>query len=138
MISDKSRERNLNLDDFGAGDGGKALGYATLTPPPPPPVHNITQGLDYNTIQDAIDDADPGDVIECDPGTYEEQVVFDLDDLTLRGAGSGSDPGSNTIVKSPVSLTWFFTTSADNYPIIGVDGATGVTIEDLLRNLQAL
>ncbi|RIK59540.1 hypothetical protein DCC62_28655, partial [candidate division KSB1 bacterium] len=36
--------------NFGAADGGLALGYATLTPPAPPRVHNITQGTHYVTI----------------------------------------------------------------------------------------
>ncbi len=73
--------------DFGVADGGKALGYATLTPPPPPPVHNITQGIDYMTIQAGVDAANPGDVIECDAGTYTEYVIINIDDLTIVGAG---------------------------------------------------
>jgi hypothetical protein len=58
--------------------------------------------------------------------------VVTTDGLTLAGAGSGSDPGSNTIIKSPVSLTYFFDSgSADNYPVIGIDGVTGATVQDL-------
>ena len=42
------------------------------------PVHNITkgQGWDYWQIQPAVDDANSGDVIVIDPGTYTENIAF--------------------------------------------------------------
>jgi hypothetical protein len=43
----------------------------------PDRVHNITKGLYYSEIQDAIDDAADGNVIEVAAGTYEEQVVIE-------------------------------------------------------------
>ena len=36
-------------------------------------------------IQDAIDAANPGDVIEIEPGIYHETLTLDVSDLTLRG-----------------------------------------------------
>ena len=36
-------------------------------------------------IQDAIDAANPGDVIEIEPGVYHETLTLDVSDLTLRG-----------------------------------------------------
>ncbi len=39
------------------------------------PVHNVTTGLNYTTIQGAINNASYGDVIVVEPGTYNEDVV---------------------------------------------------------------
>ena len=47
-------------------------------------VHNLTQGTDHSTIQEAIDEADNGDEIEVDPGNYVENVNFRAKDITLR------------------------------------------------------
>ncbi|MFC1800212.1 NosD domain-containing protein, partial [Candidatus Eisenbacteria bacterium] len=103
-------------DDWtGPGDcGGHAWGYDA-----------------FATIQDGIDGVG-GSTVNVAPGLYEEQLVITTSGLTLIGSGSGSDPASNTIVKSPVSLTYFFNNGTnDNYPVIGIDGVTGVTIQDL-------
>jgi parallel beta-helix repeat protein len=59
------------------------------------------------------------------PGTYEEQVEI-TDPTTIVGSGVGT-----TIIKSPVTLTKFFTTSANNYPIIFARDTNGVTVQDL-------
>ncbi len=40
---------------------------------------------DGQSIQDAVNRAAPGDVIEVYPGTYEESVYIDKDRITLRG-----------------------------------------------------
>jgi parallel beta-helix repeat protein len=65
------------------------------------------------------------------PGLYEEQVVIDSDDLNLIGSGSGSNPAVDTIIKSPVSLTYSFNTGLNNFPIIGVHDCLNVSISDL-------
>jgi len=54
------------------------------------PVHNIDTGLDYATIQEAIDAAETadGDTITVDAGTYYENVIVDKM-LTIIGAGQG-------------------------------------------------
>jgi hypothetical protein len=41
------------------------------------------------SIQAAVDDAQPGDTISLAAGTFRENVTITTDDLTLRGAGAG-------------------------------------------------
>ena len=53
------------------------------------PVHNINKGTSYLTIQSAIDDADIGDEIHVDSGTYNENVVVNKQ-LTLLGIDTGA------------------------------------------------
>jgi len=89
------------------------------------PVHNVTQDIYYYTIQSAIDAANPGDQITVAAGTFVEQLEITIP-LTITGAGQGS-----TIVQSPDNLTLFYTTSADNYPIVYLHDVAGVTIEQL-------
>lgn len=51
-------------------------------------VYNQTQGTFYTTIQQAINAANPGDVIQVGPGNYPENVTIDRR-VTLNGSGSG-------------------------------------------------
>jgi parallel beta-helix repeat protein len=44
------------------------------------------------SIQAAIDKAIPGDTIEVMPGSYNEQIIVDVDNLTLRAAGESDQP----------------------------------------------
>ncbi|MFZ5432218.1 MAG: right-handed parallel beta-helix repeat-containing protein [Calditrichota bacterium] len=60
------------------------------------PVHNVTQGIDYMAIQPAIDDADPGDFIQVDPGTYYEHNITINKSLTINGDPGDGTPGPGT------------------------------------------
>ena len=90
---------------------------------------NLTWQYDaFSSIQDGVD-AVSGSTVHVLPGLYEEQVHVTTNDLDILGSGSGSNPAVDSIIQSPASLTWFYMTSAANYPIVGIDGVTGVSIE---------
>jgi len=63
------------------------------------PVHNISQNKSYFAIQDAIDDANSGDTIEVDKGTYYENIVLNgKSSITLQC----SDPSDPAVVAATV------------------------------------
>lgn len=39
----------------------------------------------YDTIQSAVDDANPGDIVLVSPGLYNEKITIETDGITLRG-----------------------------------------------------
>ncbi len=81
-------------------------------------------GGDYTTIQAAVND--PGcTTIQVAAGTYVEQVEI-ARPLVLQGAGA------STVIQSPDTLTKFFTTSKDNYPIVYIHDTEDVTVRDLV------
>lgn len=80
----------------------------------------------HTYIQEAIDAAAASDEIHVADGTYEEQLEIDKD-LTLGGGGGGG----GCIILSPTTLTKYFTTSANNYPIVYIHDADNVSLEDL-------
>src|SRR5918994_896476 len=68
---DDSDDRGAAAADDAAAEGSDG---ATLAVPG-----------DHDTIQDAVDAAEPGDLILVEPGTYEEAVNVETDELTIRG-----------------------------------------------------
>ncbi|MHC4153328.1 MAG: right-handed parallel beta-helix repeat-containing protein [Planctomycetota bacterium] len=64
----------------------------------PFPVHNLDKDKGYLTIQAAVDDADPGDEILADQGTYLENIDFKGKAITLRG----SDPNDWEVVAATI------------------------------------
>jgi nitrous oxidase accessory protein NosD len=63
-------------------------------------VSNITKGLSYDSIQEAIDAADSGDIIELAAGTYAETDTVVIDKpLTLRSAS-----GAAAVIEGEASL----------------------------------
>jgi hypothetical protein len=76
------------------------------------------------TLQSAVDFVSAGDVLKVLPGTYTEQIEI-AKALTLRNAG-----GANPVLQSPVTLTKYFTTSANNFPILYVHDAAPVVVRN--------
>ncbi len=83
----------------------------------------------FDNIGDGLAAVQAGGTVEVGPGTYVEQVHV-TKDVTLNGDGVGS-----SLIHSPASLTSFFTTTNDNYPVVFVDNATvdmtGFTVDGL-------
>jgi hypothetical protein len=94
-------------DDTGDEGGGQQSGGddATLNVPD-----------DYDTIQAAVDAAEPGDLVLIEPGVYEESVSVTTPELTIRGTD-----------RNEVILDGGF--ELDNG--IRVTGAAGVAIENM-------
>ena len=90
------------------------------------PVENVTQNTFYTTIQAAIDDADEGDVIEVDGGTYTEQLHITTNDLTIQGATRYP-----VVIKSPAVLALSFATPSINKPVVFVDGVASFTLKNV-------
>ncbi len=59
------------------------------------PVHNTIQDTYYSTIQEAVNAAGERDVIECQPGTYYENIVVTQGKLTILGAQHDVDPAGS-------------------------------------------
>jgi hypothetical protein len=90
-----------------------------------PPIQNITQSTSHTTIQDAIDDASSGDVIEVSEGEYEITSQIDIDkDISIEGQGDVTIKANNN--------SWS-TTNGEKH-LIGIYSGTEsspVTIEDI-------
>ena len=81
----------------------------------------------YPTIQSAVNDVTCS-TINVGPGTYNEQVTVARSNVTITGAGAGS----TTIQPSTVTAnTSSLFSGSPIAAIVLVDGASGVTMEDL-------
>jgi len=81
------------------------------------PVHNTTADTYHATIQAGIDAADAGATLSVCAGTFNENVNV-TEEVTIIGAGKGSDPLSNTVLSPLIDCTGTgFTISAANVTI---------------------
>ena len=84
---------------------------------------------DYEEITEALDAADDGDVIYVGPGTYEEEVEVEKDDITLLGAGPGKtiiDAGGEyaalTLAGDDCTVEGFSLTGGESHGLYVKDG----------------
>jgi parallel beta-helix repeat protein len=86
------------------------------------PVHNINTGLNYTTIQAAIDDPQTldGQTLMCDAGNYTENLKV-YKSLTIIGAGAAltyiipAEPNDTIDVNASVTISGFTITSTSGY-----------------------
>ncbi|MEZ4686941.1 MAG: right-handed parallel beta-helix repeat-containing protein [Bacteroidia bacterium] len=96
-------------------------------------VENITQSTLHCSIQDAVDNANNGDVIEASAGTYNETVLVNVD-VTIRGANDGIDPntgvrGAESIVENGgFSIPGGNTVTIDGFHIYNTNTTTPVSL----------
>ncbi len=112
------------------------------------PVANLTQSTSYSTIQQAINDADPNDVLEASAGSYNERVVIDKS-LTLQGvnettviitgtglAGNGKgiqiNSGITNVIIKKVTVQNFSGTNGNmDAGIYGIGGNNNLTVQNV-------
>ncbi len=105
-----------NVDDFTIQLKGSSIRYNFENSP----CQNLTQSTAHNTIQGAIDSANTNDVIQCNAGTYAENITVNKA-ISLIGAGSDcSDDSLNTVIQK-----------AANLPIVTL-AASGTAVNPLL------
>ena len=84
-------------------------------------------GGDYTTIQDAINNATPGDTISISAGLYVENIMIDRH-VKLIGAGSDADSASNTII------TPFDPMTTVDIAASGISAADPLLLQDIRIN----
>jgi parallel beta-helix repeat protein len=93
------------------------------------------------TIQSAVDQAQPGDTVEVPYGVYHERVVVDVSDITLLGIAN--EQGEWPILDGEGALSDGIISSGNNFTVgrfhirsyndngVLVEGATGVHFHDI-------
>jgi parallel beta-helix repeat protein len=107
------------------------------TPKRQPTTWHINPG---ETIQEVLDRAAPGDIIEIRPGVYHETLLIDVDNITIRGL---KENDQRAVLDGQNRLTDAVITSSHDFTIEGlmikdfvnngimVHGATNVAFRDL-------
>jgi len=88
----------------------------------------LSFGWDQFSIAQLGIDAVGQSTVYVAPGVYEEQLEVMKDNLELIGTGTSPD---EVVILSPPSLPLFFTTSADNFPVVFIHGAENVRLQNL-------
>jgi len=106
--------------------------FAALNPGDDPAGPASYYGCDaFATIQAGVDRVALGGTVFVSAGLFEEQLVISNTGMSLIGTGSGSNPLLDTVVRSPLSLSYFFSTGINNFPVIGVHDCSGVSLSSL-------
>jgi hypothetical protein len=74
---------------------GSVIGTATAR------AATVIQVAPGQSIQAAVDAAQPGDVIKLAPGTYQASVLIQTNDITIEGSGSGP---TGTVIEPPAQF----------------------------------
>ncbi len=131
----------VRADVPGLGAGGKA---GAPQPPSGPDQRGAGQVLtvqEGESIQAAVDRAQPGDTVRVMPGAYRQEVLVQTDSLTLEGVVDGDQravlDGENTRANAVLGVGNYFTISGFhmvNYTSNGatVQGITGPIFRDLI------
>jgi parallel beta-helix repeat protein len=85
------------------------------------PLQNLTQGTSFCGIQEAIDAAVDGDVIEAAPRPYYEIIDFSGKAITLRG----SEPTNPAVVAATVIDASLAANPGDGKPVVRCDNGEG-------------
>ncbi|HPF36160.1 MAG TPA: right-handed parallel beta-helix repeat-containing protein, partial [Candidatus Krumholzibacteria bacterium] len=125
----------------GLSGGGLFIDDVLIDNEPYPAVHNLDQDTYYSSIQAAIDAANPGETIDIEAGTYNENLIVNKS-LTLLGANADAvcgARGAESVISPasglPVSITaddvvfngFEVTTAAHQYGII-LSGTSNVEV----------
>ncbi|MCX6273375.1 MAG: right-handed parallel beta-helix repeat-containing protein, partial [Bacteroidetes bacterium] len=127
----------FSINYAGGGDGFDVV--VTMTGCVPGLVHNTSLGTSYCFIQDAINHASPGNTITVDNGTFNEHVIINKANLTLKnttsatpvinGAGTGTVV---TITANGVTFDGFNVQNSGSNPAadagVKLDNITGCTV----------
>ncbi|WP_165875277.1 right-handed parallel beta-helix repeat-containing protein [Natrarchaeobius chitinivorans] len=97
---------------------------------------------DGESIQDAVDEAEPGDTIVVEDGNYEEEVIIDVEDISIVAADGaspvldgGGDDGLETAISiedaNGVTIEGFNVSNYLEDTAIVVQDSAGVTLSDM-------
>ncbi|MDP3396888.1 MAG: PKD domain-containing protein [Methanoregula sp.] len=140
---------NLTVtNEWGSNSLRKGWLISALPPHSAASVHNLNKGTNYGTIQAAINEADVGDTIVIDSGTYQEHVKVNKS-VTIRGEDTGyglpvidATYSSSAHGGSALNLSAGWTTVSDLYVIHYNSGyGAGLYVQsdnNVLRNVNAL
>ncbi|MEO6694639.1 MAG: right-handed parallel beta-helix repeat-containing protein [Ignavibacteria bacterium] len=85
----------------------------------------IPAGTSSPLVQRGVNITAPADTVHINSGSYTEQIEIDHD-LVVIGQGAGA-----TNIIAPATLPLFFTTSANNYPVIYGHDAANIVVKSL-------
>ena len=80
-----------------------------------------------NSIQAAVNNSNPGDLIIVEPGTYREQISAYTNGLTIRSQSGNPD---DTIIQGPGFTIWASKITINSFTIKGNDGDGGIAAID--------